>query len=709
MIKFKTLKYKNILSTGNTPTIIQLDKSPTTVITGSNGSGKCLVGGTKVIVNVFGISREVNIKDVEDILLVDPLLSVLTRYGYKGVLAAGITLMNAETISLKTAKGKVIEGSHDHLLWTYKGNKIGWVTLKNIEPDDFVETNEGIERVVDKKEHFIRQNLYDIQVEEVEEYYANGVVSHNSSIIDALTYSVYGRPFRRVNKGQLINTKNEKDLRTEIEFEVNRVPYKVIRGQKPEIFEIYKEGVLLPQPASVRNYQKQLEQDILKIDYSIFTQIVAIGKTQHVSFMKLDPAKRRVFVESLLGLDCFGRMNEVHAEKVRKFKSKLNEIKNGLNVIKEKIKIHQQYINDLVEQKKVFEETQAKNIENEISAISETIKIKEGERVGLSKRLHDLEPFDINNLRTSITNIHNKIVTLKGEVKTLKNMKPLEGICSCCNQQIPPEESKRHHEKIETELKEKVRSLLGLLKDYERFKERRDEYNTLNNENEGIQRQINRVTAEIEILTDNIEATRNRNGIDHNFSEKIETEENKLKEIRVLKDKLFLAYEKMLDESEYNNVLTSMLKDNGLKSVIISRFIKIMNSLINNALSRMRLFVKFELDENFDETILKNGFDLLSYQNFSEGEKLRIDMAILLAWREIAKLHTNLSTNLLMFDEIADTSLDLEGVEALNGLLQQLDDCNIFIITHTPEKIDSKMRAEIKFTKDKLGFSKILA
>jgi len=524
-----------------------------------------------------------------------------------------------------------------------------------------------------------------------------------SSVLDALTFALFGKPFRKINKPQLVNTKANKDLMVELEFDIGQDEYQIRRGQKPEILEVKKNGQLMNQPGDSRDFQKTLNMSILKMDYAAFTQIVAVGKAQHVSFMKLDAAKRRAFIETILSLVIFSKMTQLQNQKVSAHKEKTNEIKTAITVAGEKVKVREKYIADLEQEYKSAEEASKAQSWQQIEDLKKEI---ENARAEIEKIMQETAPgvwqdedrilINLTEARGLQTRFEQKLEDLLAEIQTLNETT----VCSHCEQDISAEKRAHMCEVIKTRadsFPEKIQTLKAKAASLE---ERRRVIQESNRKNSEAQNEIHNLRAKIRDREERIEKLQSESSFNADgYEAKIKEAKQQLSKLVDVYEKLQKKRANMTEDSEYMNLVTDMLKDSGIKGMLIKRYIPVINHAINNNLAKLGFFGKFSLDEEFEETIQARGFDTLSYNNFSEGEKMRIDMAVLLAWREIAKLQSNVDTNLLLLDEVVDGSLDTEGTEAFSRLLTELKGTNLFIVTHSPEKIADKMRSHIHFEK----------
>jgi len=529
-----------------------------------------------------------------------------------------------------------------------------------------------------------------------------------SSVGDALTFALFGKPFRKINKPQLINTKSNKDLMVELEFDIGEDEYQIRRGQKPEILEVKKNGVLQNQPGDSRDFQRTLNNSILKMDYSAFTQIVAVGKAQHVSFMKLDAAKRRQFIETILSLVIFSKMTQLQNQRVTAHKEKTNEIKTAITVAGEKVKIREKYIADLeIESREAEKRATAENnaqilqLDEEVQKLQDQLK-----EIFLPEKLDSSAIFDMWEEAHSLQiRFKSKLKDLEDQIQNLKE----HTYCQHCDQEIS--QSKRDHKCSEIEIKaaEFRERLVILDKKVTQFTANLQVAKDADKEYAEIAQQISLIENKIQEREDRIQKLKDATQISHEgFNEKIVDAKKQLSKLVDVYEKLQKKRANLSEDNEYMGLVSDMLKDSGIKGMLIKRYIPVINHAINNNLAKLGFFGKFTLDEEFEETIQARGFDTLSYNNFSEGEKMRIDMAVLLAWREIAKLQSNVDTNLLLLDEVVDGSLDIEGTEAFSRLLTELKGTNLFIVTHSPEKIADKMRSHIHFEKVN-GYSTIRA
>jgi len=522
-----------------------------------------------------------------------------------------------------------------------------------------------------------------------------------STILDALCFSLFGKPFRNVNKGQLINSINGKNCLVEVEFDINGKEYKIIRGIKPNVFEIWTNGELLNQDAASRDYQKILEQQILRLNYKTFTQVVILGSASFVPFMQLSSSQRREVIEDILDIRIFSTMNSLLREKAQETKDDILRIESEIKSAKDRVENQQAIIKTIAEAKT----TAIESIVSKISANNDEILSVEGEV--------ELIVSEIHTLQTSISNKDNvsedidKAKSLKS--KLLQKIETCEhhseffsehDVCPSCNQDIAEE----YKENIVKDLNEKMLDNNSKITELE---------SVLTNLNEKLS-QINKVVGQItdkniELSTRNstitllnkqirdLEAETQRVKSD---TTNIDEEKGKLKELAQDALNKITQKNQLQEHRNIEEVANVLLKDTGIKTAIIREYLPSMNKLINKYLNAMDAYIHFELDEAFNEHVKSRFRDEFTYASFSEGEKMRIDLAILFTWRSIAKMKNSVNTNLLLLDEIFDSSLDTAGTDYFLTLMNTLgENSNIFVISHKGDQLFDKFRSVIKFEK----------
>ena len=529
-----------------------------------------------------------------------------------------------------------------------------------------------------------------------------------STILDALTFSLFGRPFRKINKPQLINTVNEKDCIVEVEFTIGTAEWKVVRGIKPNLFEIHRNGEVLDQASASVDQQKWLEQTVLKMNYKSFTQIVILGSSTFVPFMQLPAAHRREVIEDLLDIKIFSSMNTVIKEKIRQIREEVKTLELKKESLFDKVEMQRNFIEELENrgnakindnQKKIANlDTEVGIYMRENSSLEESIfkYIKEQEEVtGAADKLRKL-----GNLKGKISQ---KVLTITTEHKFFtENM-----VCPTCTQEIDETFRLYRITDAQNKAKELQSGYQELEETIKSEEERERQFNILskeitklthevsqnNTKISGCQRQIRDFESEIQILTNQL---KNKN-----------TEHEKLESFRETLQKTYDELAVKKDSINYYDFAYGLLKDGGVKSKIIKKYLPLINQQVNRYLQMMDFYINFTLDEEFNETVQSPIHEDFSYASFSEGEKMRIDLALLFTWREVAGFKNSVNTNLLILDEVFDSSLDGFGTEEFLKIIKYtIKNANIFVISHKTG-LDDKFDNVIKFEKVK-GFSRMV-
>ena len=529
-----------------------------------------------------------------------------------------------------------------------------------------------------------------------------------STILDALCFGLFGKPFRNINKPQLLNTVNSSSCLVEVEFDVGKKKVKVIRGIKPNVFEIYVNGKMYNQDANVRDYQKYLEQQILKLNYQSFTQVVILGSSTFVPFMQLKARHRREVVEEILDIQIFSLMNMLLKQKLKSIDEEMRNVNYEFELTSEKISLQENYIEDLEANKnKILEEkiSQSSEMDNKLFIKKETIRNLEERNGELAKEISD------------ISKTQNRFEKLKGIQATLKekhraHTKLIDFFenntdCPTCQQHIDEtfknnmiDNKKDAASKVSFGMQELVDELATTEK-------------TLAYCNDVISR-IQETTVEIAKENSSIVElekynTKIKTEIEHLQTDNVEKEDHE--KLKSLKKELALIDKqksKLREDKTYSEAARNMLTDTGIKTKIIKQYLPIMNKLINTYLTSMEFYVNFTLNENFEESIKSRYRDDFTYASFSEGEKMRIDLALLFTWRAVAKMKNSTNTNLLILDEIFDSSLDNTGTDEFLKILNTLGNENVFVISHKQDALADKFRNTIKFEKVK-NFSHVAA
>ena len=530
--------------------------------------------------------------------------------------------------------------------------------------------------------------------------------SGKSTMLDALTFALFNKPFRKINKSQLVNATNEKDCVVEVEFSVNSKDYLVRRSIKPNKFDIEVNGTLLHKESDDRLNQKILEENILKVNYKSFTQIVILGSSSFVPFMQLSTSNRRDVIEDLLDIRIFSAMNSLIKEKIRTEKEKIRSLDLKRDNIKDKISMQENFIKELEEQGKTnIAENQKKRdkLGDEICVLIMQTEDLEDKVYGLTEEQKDLtgageKLLKLNNLKGKLSN---KVTTLTKEHKFFSGNR----VCPTCTQNIEEEfrlnkisdveskasELKKGYEELESSIKseqERERQFTKLSKEITKLNNGISKNNT---QISGFQRQIRDLESEVQRFTEQLA---NRS-----------TENEKLKEFNSSLQKTLEESSERREEVVYHDFAYSLLKDDGVKTKIIKKYLPFINQQVNRYLQLMDFYINFTLNEEFVETVRSPIHEDFSYSSFSEGEKMRIDLALLFTWREVARVKNSVNTNLLIMDEVFDSSLDGFGTDEFLKIIRfVIKDANVFVISHKSELHD-KFNSVIRFDKVK-GFSR---
>ena len=528
-----------------------------------------------------------------------------------------------------------------------------------------------------------------------------------STLLDALCFGLYGKGFRNLKKDLLINSINNKDLLVEIEFEVGKKSYKVIRGAKPNKFELYLDNVLINQDATMRDYQEHLEKNILKMSHRSFTQVAILGSANFTPFMQLRARDRRKLVEDLLDISIFSTMKDILRKKIANHNVEVKETSHEIDLLEERI-------NGLNEQVQALQ----KNRDEQILKYESTVKETEDNIQSLMEKI-DEKTENVVSLESTIKNQNStqdklkQVVELEKQLETARK-KAIADIefyedhdnCPTCKQDLDHE----HKEKCIAEKQDKVSEIktalstidgqiselnteIGrILKVSEQITEIQREIGLTQTEITSNQKYIHKLNGQIEELKKNV--------LDETVNDRLTSSEDNL-------STLLSKKEDLTNRTHYFEIATLLLRDEGIKSKIIKQYVPIMNKLINKYLANLEFYVGFELDENFEETIKSRFRDVFKYDNFSQGEKMRIDLALLFTWRAVARMKNSVNTNLLILDEVFDSSLDNQGTDDFLRLLNTLTEkTNAFIISHKGDQLYDKFEEVIRFEKHK-NFSRI--
>jgi DNA repair exonuclease SbcCD ATPase subunit len=525
--------------------------------------------------------------------------------------------------------------------------------------------------------------------------------SGKSTMLDALCFVLFGKPFRNINKPQLVNSVNQKNCVVEIEFTIGRKAYKIIRGIKPAIFEIYQDGVMIDQDSAARDYQKHLEENILKLNFKSFTQIVILGVASFTPFMKLPAASRREIIEDILDIRIFTVMNTLLKEKVSVLKETLTDVEGNLKVNMEKTRLQDKYIKSLQADRK-----------QRINELTERIKVAEDEIMGREGNIREYMVtrdtiLDSVGDSSAIRLSHTKHIAMVAELGRKKEVLTKEiafyekhDTCPTCKQGISHkfcEDEVGSREKMLDVVDYDIMLEVNLAKDdaviLEEVIKKEAEVREWNNQIAYQQGNIDTQKRHIDSFIAERSELEKKGG-------NIEAETAKLREMA--SEVLTMTKQKatLKEEKDYHDVAVALLKDGGVKTRIIKQYLPAINKMVNKYLHAMDFFVSFELNEQFSETIKSRHRDEFSYESFSQGEKQRIDLALVFTWRTIAKMKNSTSTNLLILDEVFDSSLDADGTDYVVNLLKVIgEETNVWVISHKPDIMADKFNNVLHFVK----------
>ena len=533
--------------------------------------------------------------------------------------------------------------------------------------------------------------------------------SGKSTMLDALTFGLFGKPFRKINKPQLINSVNSSDCLVEVEFDMGSKSFLIRRGIKPNIFEIFVDGDLLNQDAKARDYQDTLEKTILKLNYKSFTQIIILGSSSFQPFMQLPVASRREVIEDLLDIQIFSVMNQLLKERGIENDLGLHSNSGDLELNSEKIKVQEKYIEEVKEInndkiQKTKEDIGQNN--GRIEENNKTVQEKTTEVDNITKQLVENQPLEVRN--TELRQVRNQIKS--NSEKISKSIEFFEHTIECPTCQQGIDSSHKDHVLVDRNAKireydqalVKIDCEIAVLDDKlinsvdlsNNKKKIERNLNKLIHTNYGIEEYVVKLQEEIEYL--------------YKVQERSVGDNERLHELKSDHSRLNSFRTELIDDRKYIDASLDLLKDTGIKTLIIKKYLPVMNGLINKYLSAMESYFNFTLDEQFNEVIKSRFRDVFSYDSFSEGEKMRIDLALLFTWRSIAKMKNSANTNLLILDEVFDSSLDSVGTEEFLKLLSGMStDANIFVISHKGDALYDKFNSVLTFEK-KGNFSKVV-
>ena len=516
-----------------------------------------------------------------------------------------------------------------------------------------------------------------------------------------MTFVLFGKPFRRIKKDQLVNSVNGRDCTVEIYFDIGKRKYLVIRGIKPNRFEIYIDGKLLNQDASTKDYQKQLENNILKLNHRSFTQVVILGSSSFIPFMQLTAASRREVVEEILDIKVFSLMNYILKSRIKDNKESSRDIKYENDMLEHKVTLQENKISEAKDKSKtslkVLEKKMKKNaddmkrLENEVVALKglvtewETDILPKHEKVGADRT-------ELNRIKYRMEHKSSKA---EQEIKFFKD----NDNCPTCEQHIDEEFKHKAIEERTDKMVAGACAMVSLDAQLTEMGARIDLYEKIEKDKRDHEVNIAKKNTSVDsIITFNEDVSRQINDI-QTAGSLLQEDKSRLQEYREDSKRIKKEKEKIQDQANYLNIAKQLLQDSGIKTKIIKKYLPIMNKLVNSYLNQLEFQVKFELDEQFNEKIKSRYRDEFAYANFSEGEKMRIDLALLFTWRQVAKMKNSTNTNLLILDEIFDSSLDVNGTDEFLKILNTLSNENIFLISHKSDLNVDKFDSLIRFEK----------
>ena len=516
-----------------------------------------------------------------------------------------------------------------------------------------------------------------------------------STLIDAITFSLFGKPFKRINKGQLMNSVNEKDLVTEIEFNIGKTEWKVRRGIKPALFEIYNNGKIINQDAKSTDYQKYLEDKVLKLNFKSFTQIVVLGSASFVPFMQLSANDRRIIIEDILDIGIFSVMKNLLKDRSMLLKEEMSEVEYEIKLLQEKIKIQEKHLKELKEKsasKRKSDLEKMEETQDEITRLTEEIEDHQDMVVSLMKSIVDEDTTHKKN--SELDKYRSQINKNLKKLNKEKTFYEKNKICPTCEQDIPEDFKKHKCSDISDDIDEMDEGLEKIEDEIQKVIDRLAEVSLVHKD---IQKEENEIRTKNGYIKSHNSFIKHLNEELTNIVE--EADEGKINILNSELEDQKKSRSEYTEQKRYYDILGAILNDKGIKTRIIRKYLPFINNHVNNYLKDMDFFVNFQLDENFQETIKSRNRDDFSYYSFSEGEKKRIDIALLLTWRHIASMRNSVNVNLLILDEVFDASLDQAGVDDLMKLFNILNKTNLFIISHKLDILDDKFPAKITVEK----------
>ena len=525
--------------------------------------------------------------------------------------------------------------------------------------------------------------------------------SGKSTVLDALTFGLFGKPFRRIKKDQLVNSVNGRDCIVEVYFDIGKRRYLVIRGIKPTRFEIYMDGKLINQDASSRDYQKLLENNILKLNHRSFTQVVILGSSSFIPFMQLTASARREVVEEILDIKIFSMMNVLLKQRVKDNRERSRDISYENELLVHKMQLMEKQIQTTKEKSK----TSLKALEKKIDKNDKEVKKLQEETDQLQSLVEEYRK-DILPKVVQLDSDRNEMSTIqwKLNLKSEKAKKEIDFFkenddCPTCEQHIDEDFKDKAIQERTDKMIQSACALNSIEEQLTEMEARSGLYKEIETDTREHEVNAAKKTSSIESIVKFQEQLSEQINEIHNAGVFLQEDKKRLQEYREDSKSIQKEKEKIQDQATYFTIAKQLLQDSGIKTKIIKKYLPIMNKLVNSYLNQLEFQVKFELDEQFNETIKSRYRDVFSYANFSEGEKMRIDLALLFTWRQIARMKNSTNTNLLILDEIFDSSLDANGTDEFLKILNTLSNENIFLISHKTDLNIDKFDSLIRFEK----------
>lgn len=527
----------------------------------------------------------------------------------------------------------------------------------------------------------------------------------SSLLLDALCFNLYGKPFRSITKGQLVNQKNNRELMTEVSLTRGEQNIIIKRGYKPAIFEIYVDGNLIDQSAKAKDYQAWLEDNILGINQQAFMQMVIVGRANYTPFLSLRAADKRAFVERVLALDIFSSMSTIAKDDAKQAKAKLSDAERNLLLANANVehaksaydKLYQSAMQSLQEKQAIYDQ-QIEEKQKELDELQESKKLLEEQAIQYDKALHDRLVKALTDCDARIGQYQHSIEQSSKQLAFIHHNEQ----CPACKQSISDTYKQEMMQSFESTINDTKATEVKIREMRERiYKDETRQRRYLM-----AQEFLSHKNKDIAQVKSSIESLRRQKDACSEMPD-ISNAQREVDRAATAAQSLEASYNAQAADMRYHDFIIQALRDDGIKAIILKDFVPMLNQVINQNLAALGLFATIEIDECFDEKIKMRGFEEMAYNQLSEGEKLRLDMAVMLAWRDIARYKANCSTNLLIMDEIFDSSADAEGTAAFADLLRSIADLNVFVITHTPEKLSDSFTSSIQLTKQD-GFTVIM-